>query len=147
VGASREGVERYLDRLAAAGINAVFLGVKEGDGRICWPSERFPECVKPEYKDFDLPAVFLEECNKRGIEFHAWFIDYYEGENSPAYQQHPEWAVLNNQSRPTADETLRGPRYDAIWICPASRPGYTGQWPAPDYRRFASPLPGGITLR
>lgn len=138
VGASREGVERYLDRLAAAGINAVFLGVKEGDGRICWPSERFPECVKPEYRDFDLPAVFLEECNKRGIEFHAWFIDYYEGEKSPAYQQHPEWAVLNNQGRPTADETLRGRRYDAIWMCPARRPGYTDQWLVPMYEEFAS---------
>lgn len=136
-GNTREQIQRYLDRLYKAGINAVFLGVKEGDGRICWPSEKFPDCVKPEYKDFDLPKVFLEEATQRGIQFHAWFIDYYEGEHTPAHQQHPEWAVLNAQGKPTAYDTLRGRRYDAVWMCPARRPGYTDQWLVPMYEEFA----------
>ncbi len=138
VGNTREGVQRCLDQVAKAGVNAIFMGVKEGDGRICWPSERFAEIVKPEYKNFDLPGVLLEECKARGIAFHAWFIDFYESEQGAAYRQHPEWAALNKYGKPTCDETLRGRRYESAWMCPAQRPGYTDQWLVPLYEEFAS---------
>src|SRR5687767_15656441 len=52
---------------------------KGGDGLIYWPSERFASFVAPGYEDFDLPAALLVECRKRGMELHAWFIDYMEG--------------------------------------------------------------------
>jgi uncharacterized lipoprotein YddW (UPF0748 family) len=137
-GLSRESVAAYVGKLADHGFNALFLGVKEGDGRICWPSRQFPGIVKPEYRDFDLPAVLLDECRKRGVEAHAWFIDFYEGENGEAYRQHPAWAALDRDGKPTSEETLRGRRYSSVWMCPARRPGYTDQWLVPLYREFAS---------
>lgn len=136
-GATRDSVRAYAERLAGYGFNAVFMGVKEGDGRICWPSERFPEIVKPEYRDFDFPAALLEECGKVGIACHAWFIDFYEGGAGIAATRHPEWAARNRLGQPTSAETLRGRNYGSVWMCPARRPGYTDQWLVPLYEEFA----------
>lgn len=137
-GTTRQSVADYVAWLADLGFNAIFLGLKEGDGRICWPSDRFPDAVRPEYRDFDLPAVFQEECAKRGVQPHAWFIDFYESEHSVANTLHPEWSARDKHGRPTSEETLRGRRYSSAWMCPARRPGYTDQWLVPMYAEFAS---------
>ncbi|HMS56154.1 MAG TPA: hypothetical protein PKA27_12205 [Fimbriimonadaceae bacterium] len=140
-GSTTDGVARYLDRLVASGINQVFMGIKEGDGRLCWPSSVHPDAVKPEYEAFDLPMVLCEEGAKRGIAVHGWLIDYYEGEHSPAYTKHPEWAALDPNGRPSAECTLRGRRYDAVWMCPARPNGYTDEWLVPIYRELAERYP------
>lgn len=137
-GHSAESVDTFVARMADFGINAIWMGVKEGDGRIVWPSARFPQIVKPPYDAFDFPAHLLESCRKRGVECHAWFIDYYEGESSPAFQQHPEWAAHNRLGKTTSEETLRGKRFGSVWMCPARRPGYTDQWLIPLYEEFAA---------
>lgn len=136
-GTSRESVTAYVNRLAEAGINALFMGIKEGDGLLCWPSEVHPMAVKSGYRDFDLPAVLGEKCRENGIALHAWLIDFYEGEHGAANQAHPEWAMRDATGRPTSETSLRGQRYNAIWMCPAQRPGYTDQWLVPIYRELA----------
>lgn len=140
-GTDRESVCRFLDRLKETGINAIFMHLKGGDGKLYWPSPAFPEAVAAGYRDFDLPAVLLEECEPRGIQFHAWMIDFFEGENGVAFQRHPEWAMRNWKGHTTADEWLRGKRFGALWMCPAQRPGYTDQWLVPIYREFAERYP------
>lgn len=137
-GATRDSVGSYVARLADVGVNTIFMSIKEGDGRICWPSERFPQAVKPPYAEFDLPAVLVEECQKRGVQLHAWLIDYYEGEQGAANREHPEWAALDAHGRPTSQETLRGRRYGSVWMCPARRPGYTDQWLVPIHEELAT---------
>jgi uncharacterized lipoprotein YddW (UPF0748 family) len=139
-GKTRESVRAFLDRLKHTGINAIFLNVK-GVGEIFWPSERFPEAVREGYQKFDLPAVLVEECEKRGIQFHAWFIDFFESENGTAFKAHPEWAMRDWKGRTTAEEWLRGKRFGAVWMCPAQRPGYTDQWLVPMYEEFAQRYP------
>jgi len=134
-------VVRYLDQLAEWGINQLFIGIKEGDGRLCWPSAIHPAAVKPEFAEFDLPMVLCEEGAKRGIGIHAWLIDYYEGENGAAYQAHPEWAVLDPNGKPTNETTLRGRRYSAVWMCPARQDGFTDRWLVPIYRELAERYP------
>jgi uncharacterized lipoprotein YddW (UPF0748 family) len=136
-GDTRESVADYVARLADVGVNAIFMGIKEGDGRLCWPSQRFPQAVKPPYHEFDLPAVLLEECSKRGVALHAWLIDFYEGEQGSAYKEHPDWAMLDARGRPTSEETLRGRRFGSVWMCPARRPGYTDQWLVPIHEELA----------
>lgn len=136
-GRTRESVEEYVDRLYRAGINTLLVHLKGGDGLLYWPSRLFPEAVAPGYEEFDLPAALLEACRRRGVELHAWLIDYYEGEEGAAYRRHPEWAALDAAGRTTAEETLRGRRYGAVWMCPARRPGYTDQWLVPLYRELA----------
>jgi uncharacterized lipoprotein YddW (UPF0748 family) len=136
-GATKESVATYIGRLADAGVNALFLGIKEGDGALCWPSEILPQATKQQYRDFDLPEVVSEECGTRGIQFHAWLIDFYEGESGAAYKEHPEWAARDAKGRPTSEETLRGRRFSATWMCPARRPGYTDQWLIPIHQELA----------
>ena len=140
-GTSRDSVGRYLDKLASVGINQVFMGIKEGDGRLCWPSSVHPSAVKPEYAEFDLPMVLCEEGAKRGIGIHAWLIDYYEGENGAALAAHPEWAALDPHGRPTSETTLRGRRYSSVWMCPAREDGFTDRWLVPIYRELAERYP------
>ncbi|MBC8063201.1 MAG: hypothetical protein H7Y17_00100 [Chlorobia bacterium] len=137
-GTSRDSVATFVARLADVGVNAIFMGIKEGDGRLCWPSERFPQAVKEPFSSFDLPAVLLNECSKRDIALHAWLIDYYEGEQGAAYREHPEWAALDAKGKPTCEEKLRGQRYSSAWMCAARRPGYTDQWLVPIYAELAS---------
>jgi uncharacterized lipoprotein YddW (UPF0748 family) len=104
---------------------------------IFWPSERFAPAVVEAYRDFDLPAVLIRECHKRGIAFHVWFFDFAEGAGSYVVQQHPEWLALSPAGKPTSAEVLRGQPYRMAWMCPARRPGYTDQWLIPLIKEFA----------
>ncbi|MCC6442224.1 MAG: hypothetical protein IT210_02080 [Armatimonadetes bacterium] len=119
MGWTRESVAAYVDKIQRAGINALFVHLKGGNGLLYWPSALFPEAVASGYNDFDLPAALLEERRKRGVQFHAWMIDYYEGERGAAYRAHPEWAMQDAAGRTTSEEILRGKRFGALWMCPA----------------------------
>lgn len=136
-GKSLHEVEAYVDRMYQAGFNTILVHLKGGDGLLHWPSSKFPQAVAPGYEDFDLPAHLVDACKKRGMSLHAWFIDYYEGENGAAYKLHPEWAATDPHGRPSSEATLRGRRYGAVWMCPARRPGYTDQWLIPLHEEFA----------
>lgn len=128
-----ENVDAFVERIADVGFNLILPNLKQGHGRLCWPSKAFPQLVAEGYQDFDLPKHLLASCRKRGVEIHAWFIDYMEGADHP----HPEWAMLDRNGNPTDNEILRGQKFGARWMCPARRPGYTDQWLVPQYREFA----------
>lgn len=130
-------VDDFVARVAGAGFNLLLPELKGGHGLLRYPSREFPQAVEPGYSDFDLPSLLLASCRKRGIELHAWFIDFFEGEGGPAFNSHPEWAARNAQGRPTNEETLRGERFTGLWMCPAQRPGYSDQWLVPILREFA----------
>ena len=136
-GRTPESVAEYVERLHRAHVNMLVMDVKASAGTIFWPSKRFPECVAEGYADFDFPAVLIEECRKRDMQVHAWFVDFYEGSKGEAYKQHPEWAMLNAKGEPTNSEVLRGKPYSSVWMCPAQRPGYTDQWLIPMMVEFA----------
>lgn len=136
-GMSEASVAAFVERAARAGVTALIMEVKGGHGLLRYPSREFAEAVEPGYEGFDMPAHLLRRCREAGIQLHAWFIDYYEGEQGPAYRRHPEWAATDADGRPTCGTTLRGSRYGAVWMCPARRPGYTDQWLVPLIREFA----------
>ena len=136
-GNTTESVVEFVERAHHAGINTLVIEIKHGDGMISWPSKKFPQAVKPEYQEFDLPRVLLDECHKRGMQVHAWLIDFMEGEFGPAYREHPEWAMLDRKGNPTSHEILRGHRFGSVWMCPTQRPGYTDQWLVPMIRELA----------
>lgn len=131
-----EDVTAFAERLDRAHINLIAMCVKGGDG-IFWPSLRFTDAVSAAYRDFDMPAILLAECRKRGIQVHAWFIDFMEGPNSFAAITHPEWLMRNAEGETTRSETLRGGQYSFEWMCPAQRPGYTDQWLIPMMAEYA----------
>lgn len=137
LGTSRQEVRNRLSQLADLGFNLLLPNLKDGAGRVCWRSEALPEATHEAYSDFELPLVLVEECERIGIRLHAWFIDFYEGEQGAAFRSHPEWAMRNAHGNTTAEETLRGKRFGSVWMCPARRPGYTDRWLIPLYVEFA----------
>jgi uncharacterized lipoprotein YddW (UPF0748 family) len=134
-GTTDESVIRFVEQLHKAHINTVIMELKAGAG-LCWPSTEFPEAVVPQYKDFDMPALLIRECHRRGIQVHAWFFDFAEGADSYVTRQHPEWLALNPEGKPTTSEILRGRPYRLAWMCPARRPGYTDQYLIPVIKDF-----------
>ncbi len=136
-GTTRNQVVEFVSKVEDAGFNLLLPELKGGHGLLRYPSKAFPQAVEKPYDEFDLPAVLLDECKKRGIELHVWFIDFFEGENGPAFLDHPEWAARDAQGRCTNEEQLRGQRFTGLWMCPSRRPGYTDQWLVPVYREFA----------
>jgi len=136
-GTTVEEVEAFAERLHGSGINLVAMCVKLASGRVCWPSERFPQAVAEGYADFDMPAALLAACRARGIQFHAWFIDFMEGKDGAAFTEHPEWAMRNPEGDTTASEVLRGKPYHSVWMCPARRPGYADGWLIPMMAEFS----------
>jgi uncharacterized lipoprotein YddW (UPF0748 family) len=134
-GTTEESVIQFAEQLHKAHINTVIMELKAGGG-LCWPSTEFPEAVVPRYKEFDMPALLIRECHKRGIEVHAWFFDFAEGADSWVTRQHPEWLALNPEGKPTTSEILRGRPYRLAWMCPARRPGYTDQYLIPVIKDF-----------
>ena len=135
-GQTPSDVAAFVERLDHAHVNLVVMCVK-GAGEIYWPSRLFPDAVAEGYTEFDMPAVLLAECRKRGMQVHAWFIDFMESADSAVVGQHPEWLMRNAEGETTASETLRGSQYRWEWMCPAQRPGYAGQYLIPLMREFA----------
>lgn len=130
-GATADSVKEFVDTLKRAHVDAVVMCAKETNGALYWHSRRFPQAVSPRYKDFDLVEHLVRAAHDEGIEVHLWLCDFHEGENGAAFKTHPEWAQLNPDGQTTNTEMLIGRRYDALWMCPAQRPGYTDQWLLP----------------
>lgn len=135
-GQSRHDVVEFVKKVAGAGFNLLLPELKGGHGLLRYPSKKFRQAVEPGYEEFDLPAHLLDACKSHGVEVHAWFIDFFEGEDGPAFRTHPDWAALDKSGSPTNNETLRGERFTGLWMCPARLPGYADQWLQPIYEEF-----------
>jgi hypothetical protein len=131
-GKSEEDVEAFFQVLKKANVQIVVPMVKGIDGRIFWHSQRFPEAVHPDYREFDLLRAIARIAPKYGVKVHAWLCDFTEGRDSPAFKRYPEWAMLSPEGALTADEKLTPDKvYGPVWMCPARRPGYTDEWLLP----------------
>jgi uncharacterized lipoprotein YddW (UPF0748 family) len=132
LGKSESEVKAFFDLLKKCNITVVFPLVKDTSGAIFWRSQKFPEAVHPDYKDFDLLEAAARYAHKSGIKIHPWLCDFPEGKKSAAFIQHPEWAMLNPQGGNTSQEKLDHERpYNPVWMCPVRRPGYVDQWLIP----------------
>ncbi|MFQ6617124.1 MAG: family 10 glycosylhydrolase, partial [Fidelibacterota bacterium] len=132
IGKTAQEVNQFIDLVGKANINLIIPLVKDTGGRIYWRSRLFPEAVHPDWRSFDLLDALVREAHTRNIKVHAWFCDFPEGENSPAYTNHPEWAMINQRGETTLSEKLGGGKpYRMVWMCPLKKPGYTDQWLVP----------------
>ena len=132
MGKTDREVSDFFALLKESRINIVFLLIKNTGGVIFWHSQKFPEAVHPDYKDFDLLKAATQYALKNKIKIHPWLCDFPESKDSPAFKQHPEWAMLNPQGGYTSEEKLsQGRPYNPIWMCPVRRPGYVDQWLIP----------------
>jgi len=137
-GTTIESVRTFVTTLKRAHIDAVVMCAKETNGNVYWHSKRFPQAVAPRYSDFDMVENLVREGHEQGIQIHLWLCDFHDGENGPAFKEHPEWAQLNPDGRTTNTEMLLDRRYNGLWMCPAQRPGYTDQWLLPMIEELAA---------
>ncbi len=95
-----------LDKLQAAGVNAVFFQVRpEADALYDSPYEPWSYWLTgrqgaPPNPFYDPLAFAIAEARKRGMELHAWFNPYravrgsgYPNHSSHVSRQHPEWTL------------------------------------------------------
>ena len=86
--------DRCIDRLQRANFNAVFLLVWYWGGQASFQTQLCPmlEGVQPGY---DPLQYMVQECRRRQIEVHAWFVNGAYGHPKPLHvlDQHPDWAV------------------------------------------------------
>jgi len=139
MGKSEREVEAFFNLLQKCNITVVFPLVKNTGGAIFWRSQKFPEAIHPDYRDFDLLEAAVRYGHQSGIKVHPWLCDFPEGKNSAAFIKHLEWAMLNPQGDNTSQEKLDHNRpYNPVWMCPARRPGYVDQWLIPMIEEIVS---------
>jgi len=132
LGHSEESVRAFVEKCKRAHIDLLVLLVKGSGGRIFWHSQKFSEAIHPDWRDFDVLAALVKVAHEEGLRVHAWLCDFPEGEDSPAYKKHPEWAMINPEGQTTLSERLGSGRpYRYVWMCPVRRPGYADQWLLP----------------
>jgi uncharacterized lipoprotein YddW (UPF0748 family) len=107
---SRQGLTRIFDRLAAAGINTVFIETVNA-GYPIYPSAIAPE-QNPLTRGWDPLADAVDLAHERGMELHAWVWVFAAGNTrhnailrqpnsfpGPLLAAHPDWANYDNRGR------------------------------------------------
>jgi uncharacterized lipoprotein YddW (UPF0748 family) len=110
--------DALIAKVDRANLNAVFLLVWYWGGQAFFRSNLCPmgDGVQPGY---DPLGYMVEQCHKRGIQVHAWFVNGAYGASKPKYvlDVHPDWIVQDGAG-------------GAIWY----------DFGKPDVRRFQSDL-------
>ncbi|MEN6458526.1 MAG: family 10 glycosylhydrolase [Thermoguttaceae bacterium] len=97
---SRTAADQCITQVDAAHLNAVFLLVWYWGGRTFYHSDLCPMAndIEPGY---DPLAYMIEQCHRRGIQVHAWFVngkcDSHLGHE--VLERHPDWSIKNNDGR------------------------------------------------
>lgn len=95
-------VGQTLDRLKAAGINAVFLETYF-HGYTIFPSNTYKEygltAENPKFAGVDLLQAWVEQAHKRNMQVHVWFQTFYGGTRAylppgPILGKYPNWANI-----------------------------------------------------
>lgn len=102
----KKELRRILDNIKSDGYNTVFFQVRTSLG-VCYPSKLepwAPTVVKEGMMPyFDVTQFALNECHKRGLNFHAWFVTFPLGgrkalrlrTNYSILNRHPSWCILH----------------------------------------------------
>ncbi|MDH5468507.1 MAG: hypothetical protein OEY25_13910, partial [Candidatus Aminicenantes bacterium] len=76
MGKSEADVEAFFKLLDRCGFNIVFPLVKGTGGTIFWHSQKFPEAIHSDYKEFDLLRAAVKYAHQCGIKIHPWLCDF-----------------------------------------------------------------------
>jgi uncharacterized lipoprotein YddW (UPF0748 family) len=95
----QETVERTVERIAGAGMNAVYILVWYNGGQAAYRSELCPmQQGTPE--GFDPLGSLIAAAKPRGIDVHAWFVNGSYGHQRPGhlFTVHPHWQLQSGTS-------------------------------------------------
>ena len=103
----KEEFTKYLDKFLKYNVNAVIMQIRPcADAFYNSPLEPWSEFITGRQGNdpgYDVLGWMIEECHKRGLEFHAWMNPYRISNNATAFsqngvsthpaKQHPEWTM------------------------------------------------------
>lgn len=91
---TRAGADECISQIDRANLNAAFILVWYWGGQAYYRTELAPMAEGVE-AGFDPLAYLIEQCHRRGIEVHAWFVNGAYGAPKPRHvlDKHPDWAV------------------------------------------------------
>jgi uncharacterized lipoprotein YddW (UPF0748 family) len=124
-----------LDRYAAAGINSLFMLVKDTSGYVYFQSQK--GVADPAY-DWDFFGTFLEEARARRMTVHPWFCVFPEGAILGEVRAHPEWLISGRGGvmLRTVNPALPEVRAYEIGLMTELAARYAVDWIHLDYIRF-----------
>lgn len=89
-----ETLQKSVDRIAAAGMNAIYILVWYNGGQATYVSDICPmQSGTPE--GFDPLGALIEAAKPKGIDVHAWFVNGSYGHARPGFvfTKHPDWGL------------------------------------------------------
>jgi uncharacterized lipoprotein YddW (UPF0748 family) len=89
--AAVEKIRQTLDQYLKAGINSLFILVKNTTGHVYYESDIG---VKDPAYDWDFFGLFLEEARKRKLVVQPWFCVFPETALLGQVREHPEWLIV-----------------------------------------------------
>jgi uncharacterized lipoprotein YddW (UPF0748 family) len=130
-----EKMRKTLDEYLEAGINALFMMVKNTTGHVYYESEIG---VKDPAYDWDFFGVFLEEARKRNMVVHPWFCVFPESALLGQVREHPEWLIVGpgREMVRTVNPALPEVRVYEISLMTELALKYGVDWIHLDYIRF-----------
>jgi len=98
---TRKETRYWAERIEAANLNAVFLLVWYWGGEAYFKSDLCPMGEGVE-KGHDPLGAMVEQCHKRGIQVHAWFVNgaYGASRIKHVLDVHPDWVVKDGGGGP-----------------------------------------------
>lgn len=128
-------IRETLDRYAAAGINSLFMLVKDTSGYVYFQSRT--GILDPAYS-WDFFSAFLDEARARRMTVHPWFCVFPEGGLLGEVRAHPEWLIMGRGGEMvrTANPALPEVRAYEIGLMTELAARYAVDWIHLDYIRF-----------
>ncbi|MBN2206441.1 MAG: family 10 glycosylhydrolase [Candidatus Aminicenantes bacterium] len=134
-GPALEKIRATLDRYAAAGIDSLFMLVKDTSGHVYYRSGTgVPD---PAY-DWDFFGAFLDEARARRMTVHPWFCVFPEGGLLGEVRAHPEWLIAGRGGElvRTVNPALPEVRAYEVGLMAELAARYPVDWIHLDYIRF-----------
>ncbi len=132
---AKEKIQTTLDAYARAGINTLYILVKNTTGHLYYSSEIG---VRDQAYDWDFFSLFLSEAERRKMEVHPWFCVFPETAILGQVGRHPEWLITNPKREmvAVANPALPAVRaYEKSLILELARK-YAVRWIHLDYVRY-----------
>jgi uncharacterized lipoprotein YddW (UPF0748 family) len=91
--------DRCVELMERANLNAVYLLVWYWGGQAAFQSQSCP-MIEGVQAGYDPMGYMIQECHRRGIEVHAWFVNGSYGNPKPLYvlDKHPDWVVNSGET-------------------------------------------------
>lgn len=151
---SLEEIQAVLDRIAAAGIDNIFVETYY-HGQTIFPSKTMLKYgfikQNPEYEGFDPLKIWIVEAHRRGIKVHTWFESFYVGNKSP--ETNPEYILAKKPE--WSNYQKKNVNYDTVPYSVSEHNGYFIDPANPEVQQFLYDLiteiieryrPDGINL-